>query len=179
MHKARCKCMNAIWRIVCQPFFSLRAPHYFLCVIKGKASFSCDRLKPCLTFYRCFKARQRAGKEKKTCMCVLSNQEQTADILMAFLAAGVFERIFSTKKKKKGWIPVSSFDPYCLWWPPAGPQFAAESKTTQPLLLSAPWRPHVQDLHLLLFTVCFYNSLEDRSAELIGHLHLLDFNEAN
>lgn len=33
-------------------------------------------------------------------MCVLSNQEQTADILMAFLAAGVFERIFSTKKRK-------------------------------------------------------------------------------
>lgn len=49
-------------------------------------------------------------------MCVLSNQEQTADILMAFLAAGVFERIFSTKKRKKAeflsllLIPIVSDD---------------------------------------------------------------------
>lgn len=111
-------------------------------------------------------------------MCVLSNQEQTADILMAFLAAGVFERIFSTKKRKKAeflsllLIPIVSDDRQL---DPSLQQRAKQHSRYYFLLLEG----RTSKTSTSFCSVCFYNSLEDRSAELIGHLHLLDFNEAN
>lgn len=177
----------------CSPLYSL-----WMSLKEKAGSFPCDWLKPWSSFVRPSDSVLRWDEKKKhVCVCVVKPGTDSWH-LMAFLAAGVFERILS-----KGWILVTSFHRSCLSVKqPAGPAVCCTHTLTQcrePIqkccdihasqqnraLDSCSLKATIWNVALCpgppppLFTACFNKSLEDRCAALIGHLHLWDFNEAN